>query len=141
MTTGRINQVTTLANGQTAESRSRRLSSVTDRTRSIDNSRVVHLALPKPLSEPSSRECDSAPPCDGPHAISFFVSPSEHSLRGRNTQDCRVRKRTTRDRFDLSGTRTRKHRRGACYAGHAKPKSSVSQPGSCDVVDAKTDGE
>lgn len=39
-------------------------------------------------------------------APQFYVAPSEHSLRGRNTQDCRVRKRTTRDRFDLSKARS-----------------------------------
>jgi hypothetical protein len=85
--------------------------SVTDRARSDRRSRVVHLALPKPSV--LKRSLQSSPFCMSrsrsptqTHTYTdtterFFIAPPESSLRGRNTQDGRVRKRTKRDRFTV----------------------------------------
>jgi hypothetical protein len=84
-------------------------------------SRVVHLALPNLLSEPCERDLRASPKRRPRRPLPrFFVAPPEHSLRGRNTQDGRVRNGTTRDRLYLSGTRSLTHRRGALHTGHAE---------------------
>jgi len=98
MTTGRINQVATLADDRAGAPenrarRRRRRRSATDRTRSPCRSRVVHLA---PSTEPSASDRTKrarAPSPEGDvrrNANRHFRAPSEHSLRGRNTQDRRV---------------------------------------------------
>jgi len=61
MTTGRINQVTTLARDRQHCAVAAAFCSVTDQTRRKDSSRVVLLALPKLLSEPSSQKCGTPP--------------------------------------------------------------------------------
>jgi hypothetical protein len=110
MTTGRINQVTTLADRAfrpthpSLDGVCRSVaSSATDRTRSPCSSRVVHLAL---FTEPSvADKTKRASVVRGrtKRAIRYFLAPSEHSLRGRNTQDCRVRNERTRARIYRSG--------------------------------------
>ena len=105
--------------------------SATDRTRSPNGSRVVSLALPNALSPTDIRPGSVTHPRTAPHRAAprraaprtttttseraserasfanlsdgLFVAPSEHSLRGRNTQDCRVRIERIRDRNSRSG--------------------------------------
>ena len=116
MTTGRINQVATLADDRRAGApenrarrRRRRRRSATDRTRSPCRSRVVHLA---PSTEPSASDRTKrarAPSPEGDvrrNANRHFRAPSEHSLRGRNTQDRRVLNELTPVRIYRSGSPT-----------------------------------
>jgi hypothetical protein len=135
MTTGRINQVTTaFGGGADAASADQ---SVFDRPlnaepwrlarRSFEISFRSHRGTPhtrrtaersqlRPLGWSSPRST----------AAAFFISPSEHSLRGRNTQDCRVRieSRPARlhrsERFRFTDTIARRR--------PPHPASEVSQP-------------
>jgi hypothetical protein len=92
-----------------ARRRRGRRRSATDRTRSPCRSRVVHLA---PSTEPSASDRTKrarAPSPEGDvrrNANRHFRAPSEHSLRGRNTQDRRVLNELTPVRIYRSGSPT-----------------------------------
>ena len=121
MTTGRINQVTTLAHSARSQPASQPASqppgvarSVTDRTRSPCRSRVVQLSLYRTFCRRPVRPASAYDDAfirsmrvvlrktrDG-----YFKTPSEHSLRGRNTQDCRIRNERKPVRTFRSGSLT-----------------------------------
>ena len=119
MTTGRINQVTTLADGIAPSpfARMRRQKTISRFVHTYVRTRRTISNFPQRRSvflHSRSRTTRWYR-----RAMTEYASRHStlrlprHSLRGRDTQDCRVRISTKLDRFDLSGTRSRKHRRGA----------------------------
>jgi hypothetical protein len=100
MTTGRINQVTTLADDQNFVP-SRRLSLGNRPNAERDRSRVVQLALPNLLSATRISRRGNLRSKPSSLARRCFFAPPERPLRGRNTQDGRVRIAVTRDRYTV----------------------------------------
>jgi hypothetical protein len=120
MTTGRINQVTTLADAPLAATRRLLLGNRSNAEQC--RSRVVHLALPNLLSEPRERDLRASPkrrrPRNSSHVFSLRVPNTPCEVGIHKTVEFLTELHETDSIFP--GHVLHSHRRGASQTGHAE---------------------